>query len=162
MKILLRAAFFIVVAIVGIIVAGQLGLLRGSRPDDLGVHDGKLKPPSLTNNSVSSQATLYPEHAQSKNAAIDPFPIQGDGVRDFARLADLVKSLPRTSIVLQDKNYLRVECTTPLLRFTDDLEFWLDEEHKVIQVRSASRLGEEDLGTNRSRVETIRAQFLKN
>jgi uncharacterized protein (DUF1499 family) len=162
MKILSRVALFIVMAVTGIIVAGQLGLLHGSRPVDIGVRDGMLKPPSLTNNSVNSQATLYPQHPQNGNAAIEPFPIKSDGAQDFARLADLVKSMPRTAIVRLDKNYLHAECTTPLLRFTDDLEFWLDDAHKVIQVRSASRLGEEDLGTNRRRVETIRAQFLKN
>ncbi len=159
---MLRAALFIGVVIVGIIVAGQVGLLHGRRPEDLGVHNGRLKPPSLSNNSVSSQATLYPDHPQTKNAAIDPIPFQGDGAAEFVRLTNIVKGMPRTTIVQGDKNYLYVECTTPLLRFTDDLELWLDDAHKFIQVRSASRLGEEDLGTNRSRVETIRAQFLKN
>jgi uncharacterized protein (DUF1499 family) len=162
MKILLRATLVIAVVIAGIIVAGQIGLLRGTRPEDLGVHNGRLKPPSLSNNSVSSQAMLYPEHPQMKNAAIDPFPVVGDGQGDFSRLTNLVKGMPRTTIIQGDKSYLHVECTTQLLRFTDDLEFWLDVAHKVIHVRSASRLGEEDLGTNRSRVETIRAQFLKN
>jgi uncharacterized protein (DUF1499 family) len=39
----------------------------------------------------------------------------------------------------------------------DDVEFYLDPGKKVIQVRSASRLGESDLGVNRQRIETIRA-----
>jgi uncharacterized protein (DUF1499 family) len=151
-----------VVALVGIILAGQVGLLHGSRPDDLGVRGGKLKPPSLTNNSVSSQADLYPENPQSKNAAINPFPVGDGGHQAFSRLSAIVKNMPNAVIIELGRNYLRAECSTPLLHFTDDLEFWLDESHGVIQVRSASRLGEEDMGTNRRRVETIRAQFLKN
>ena len=35
--------------------AGQLGLLAGTPPTDLGVHGGRLKPPASTPNSVSSQ-----------------------------------------------------------------------------------------------------------
>jgi uncharacterized protein (DUF1499 family) len=64
--------------------------------------------------------------------------------------------------VTRESGYLYAQSTTPLMRFTDDLEFWLDAEKGVIHVRSASRLGESDLGANRQRVETIRAQFLKN
>jgi len=43
--------------------------------------------------------------------------------------------------------------------FVDDVEFYLDQQNSVIQVRSASRLGESDLGVNRKRIETIRAQL---
>ena len=41
----------------------------------------------------------------------------------------------------------------------DDVEFLLDKNANVIHVRSASRLGESDLGVNRTRIETIRAKF---
>ena len=40
------------------IAAGQLGLLRGTPPDNLGLRDGKFQPPSKTPNSVSSQSDL--------------------------------------------------------------------------------------------------------
>ena len=43
--------------------------------------------------------------------------------------------------------------------FVDDVEFYLAKGTKVINVRSASRLGESDLGVNRKRIETIRAKF---
>jgi uncharacterized protein (DUF1499 family) len=43
--------------------------------------------------------------------------------------------------------------------FVDDVEFLLDDSAKVIHVRSASRLGESDLGVNRKRIETIRAKL---
>ena len=38
------------------LLAAQGGALRGTQPNDLGVKDGRLKAPSLTRNSVSSQA----------------------------------------------------------------------------------------------------------
>jgi uncharacterized protein (DUF1499 family) len=49
-----------------------------------------------------------------------------------------------------------------LLKFTDDLEFWLDRPASVIQVRSSSRLGRKDFQVNRQRIEAIRAQFTGN
>ncbi|MEO5655608.1 MAG: DUF1499 domain-containing protein, partial [Nitrosospira sp.] len=64
----------VVIAVVVItgLLAGQLGLLKGTQPTDLGVHDGRLKPPSKTPNSVSSQASLYPDHPQRAYAEIAP------------------------------------------------------------------------------------------
>jgi len=43
--------------------------------------------------------------------------------------------------------------------FVDDVEFLIAPTAKVIHVRSASRLGESDLGVNRKRIETIRAKL---
>ena len=52
---------------------------------------------------------------------------------------------------------LRVELRTRL--FVDDAEFLLDRSNRMIHVRSASRLGYSDLGTNRRRIEELRSQF---
>ena len=43
--------------------------------------------------------------------------------------------------------------------FVDDVEFALDQKESLIQVRSASRLGVDDLGANRKRIETIRQRL---
>jgi uncharacterized protein (DUF1499 family) len=43
--------------------------------------------------------------------------------------------------------------------YVDDVEFYLNADKKIIEVRSASRLGESDLGVNRDRIETIRAKI---
>ena len=55
--------------------------------------------------------------------------------------------------------YLRIECTSLILRFVDDLEFLFDPTGQVIHIRSASRVGRSDLGVNRNRVEAIRRLF---
>ena len=47
------------------------------------------------------------------------------------------------------------------MRFTDDLEFLLDRERGVIDVRSASRVGYSDLGANRKRVEALRGVLIE-
>ena len=162
MKILgLVLIFFVGVAIV-IVAAGQLGLLQWKKPDDLGVQDGRLKRPALTPNSVSSQADLYPDHPQKEYARIEPIRYSGDGQLAMARLANIVQQMERTVLVTRQPDYLYAQCTSKLLKFTDDMEFWLDARQGVIQVRSASRLGRKDFGINRARIKTIRAQFDKN
>ena len=78
------------------------------------------------------------------------------------RLADILQSTERTLIAKQEADYLYAQSTTQLLKFTDDVEFWMDRSASVIHVRSASRLGRKDFNVNRNRVEKIRAQFNAN
>lgn len=162
MKIFWFITLFTAVVMGTLVLAGQLGVLRGRQPNDIGIQNGRLKPPSWTPNSVSTQADLYPDHPQKDYARIAPIQFTGDGERAMLRIADILKHSERTVIVTQKSDYLYAQCTTRILRFTDDLEFWLDKSAGVIQVRSASRLGRKDFNVNRERVETIRAQFAKN
>ena len=139
------------------VLAGQLGLLSGTPPADLGVRDGKLKRPSKTPNSVSSQADLWPGDAQQSYARIAPLRLMGSGPETLARLKTLLEAQPRTMVVKAEADYLYATFTTPLMKYTDDVEFWFDPAAQVVQVRSASRLGRKDLGANRARVEALRA-----
>ncbi len=159
MKIIRYMAVLIVALTALLVAAGQLGFLAGQAPADLGVRQGRLKPPSLTPNSVSSQAALYPDNPQRAYADVAPLHYTGDGKAAMARLARIVSHMPRTTVVTSGPAYLYAQCRTRLLGFTDDLEFYLDEPAGVIQVRSASRLGKGDLGVNRKRVEALRRQF---
>ena len=159
MKILWFIALLVVVPALVLVVAGQLGLLAGKAPARLGVTDGRLKPPANTPNSVSSQASLYPDHPQQTYAAIAPLTFKGDGEAAIKQLAQVLTQMPRTVIVTQNADYLYAQSTTALLKFTDDVEFWLDKSNHVIQTRSSSRLGQKDFGVNRARVEAIRAAF---
>lgn len=146
----------VVLAIVAIVI-GQAGLLRGQPPADLGVRDGRLKPPSATENCVTSQATLYPEHTQRAYAQIAPFSWRGDAAETLARLKAIVERTPNAVVVTSEPGYLYAQYTTPLMKYVDDVEFWVDSGARVVQVRSASRIGRKDLGANRKRVEAIRA-----
>ena len=158
---LLKWIVIVLVALVLVaVLAGQLGLLSGRTPDDLGVTDGKLKPPSPTENSVSSQAGLYPGHPMRAYAEIAPLALNGDGPATMARLAKLLQAMPGVKIVRNTGDgYLYAQCTTRLMKFVDDLELWFDPVHQVVQVRSASRVGRGDLGANRQRVEALRAKL---
>jgi uncharacterized protein (DUF1499 family) len=158
---LLKWIVIVLVALVLVaVLAGQLGLLSGRTPDDLGVKDGKLKPPSPTENSVSSQASLYPDHPMRAYAEIAPLALNGDGPATMARIAKLLQAMPGVKIVRNTGDgYLYAQCTTRLMKFVDDLELWFDPVHQVVQVRSASRVGRGDLGANRQRVEALRAKL---
>ena len=67
--------------------------------------------------------------------------------------------MPRTRVVERLDDHLHAECRSRLLGFVDDLELELRPEEGLIAVRSASRLGYSDLGVNRRRVETLRAEL---
>ena len=158
----MKFAFYIVLAaIVLALVAAQVGLLSGQRPGDLGVKDGRLKPPSLTRNSVSSQAALMPDHPQRAYASIDPLPFKAGGTAaSMKALEAVLNTMPGMTIVEQRPDYLYAQAQTRWLKFVDDLEFWANPASGAIEVRSASRLGREDFGVNRQRIETIRAAYL--
>lgn len=142
-----------------LIFAGQLGMLSGTPPNNLGLREDKLKPPSKTPNSVTSQAGLWPDHPQAARSAIEPLRYSGDGKLAMKKVATILRNMERTVIVSEQPTYLYAQCTTKLLRFTDDVEFSLDEAAGVIHVRSASRIGHGDRGVNRARVEAIRSQL---
>ena len=156
MLILKWLAILLLVLVACTIAAGQTGLLQGKPPDDLGVHVGKLKPPSMTENSVSSQAELYPDHPQRLYATTLPLALRGDGAATMARLKGVVQAMPGAKLVKSEPDYLYAQYTTRWMGFVDDVEFWFDPEAKAIQVRSASRLGQRDMGVNRQRVEAVR------
>jgi len=138
------------------VLAGRFGFLRGPAPGDLGVRDGRLKAPSKTPNSVSSQTNLWPGHPRQADAAIAPLALRGDGEATLVRIAELLRARPGVVVITSRPDYLHAEATTRVMKYTDDIEFWFDPAAGVVQVRSASRLGEGDFGANRARVEAIR------
>lgn len=143
------------------LLAAQAGALRGTQPTDLGVKDERLKAPSLTRNSVSSQAALYPEHPQKTHALIEPLPLKNGGaLASVAALSTALQNLPGVTVVEQQPDYLYAQAQTRWLKFVDDLEFWINPVAGVVELRSASRLGREDFGANRQRIEAVRAAYL--
>lgn len=129
-----------------------MSLFAGKRPNNLGVRDGKLAPCPSSPNCVSSQS----EDAGHK---IEPLTYKSTPQVALAQLKQAIQSLPRTKIITETPNYLYAEFTSAIMGFVDDVEFYLDEDAKVIHLRSASRLGQSDLGVNRKRIESIRAKL---
>lgn len=127
-------------------------IFSGKRPKNLGVHEGKLAACPKTPNCVSSQS-------QDTVHKIEPLSYNSTPLAAIANLKTVVQAMERTKIISETTHYLYVEFTSAIMRFVDDVEFYLDDRQKVIHIRSASRLGQSDLGVNRHRVETIRAKL---
>jgi uncharacterized protein (DUF1499 family) len=142
-----------------LLACGQAGLLRGTTPSNLGVREGRLKPPSKTPNSVSSQAALWADHPMREAAAIAPLALRGDGAATLAKLKRIVEAMPGATVIESRDDYLYAQFTTRWLKFVDDAEFWFDPAHGVVQLRSASRIGRKDFDVNRQRIEGIRARL---
>ena len=133
-----------------------MGLLlscAGRRPDDLGVHDGRLRPCPASPNCVSSDAPQDDSHHVAPLVLAKPPEEAWPAVREAA--LDLPGARPGS----EQARYLHVECESRWLGFVDDLELHLRPEAGTVAVRSASRLGHSDLGVNRRRVETLRTRL---
>lgn len=121
----------------------------GTRPANLGVEKGKLAECPSTPNCVNSQTA-------DQSHTIAPLRYTSSPEKAFASLKQTIQAQPKTKIVAETETYLYAEFTSKLMGFVDDVEFYLDQPAGLIQVRSASRLGESDLGVNRQRVDSIR------
>ena len=73
-------------------------------------------------------------------------------------LTDILEKTSNCRVISQDNSYIHAEFRTRILRFVDDVEFRLESETREIAVRSASRVGYSDLGTNRRRLERLRGE----
>ena len=143
-----------VLAVAGLVTASLAyrGVLSRRHAPELGLVQGRLRPCGAKPNAVCSQDS-------SPGHAIEPWVFQGSRSEDIARLKAILLSHPRTRIVAEGDNYIHAECRSALFGFVDDVEFLVDENAHVIQVRSASRQGYSDMGVNRTRVESFRAAF---
>lgn len=128
-------------------------IFSGKRPTNLGVVDGKLASCPSTPNCVSSQAD------KNSRVYIEPLCLTRNPREMIEYLCKRVESLSGARVITIDDRYMHVECKSSLLGFVDDLEFYVDAEHQLVHVRSASRLGYSDFGVNRKRVEMIRVML---
>ena len=124
-------------------------------PSRLGLVDGKLNGCPASPNCVSTEAS-------DKEHQVASLPFSGSAETALKKLIAIVTAMPRTRLVTQKDHYLHFECRSRLFQFVDDLEFYVDPDRHIIQVRSASRVGYSDLGVNRKRVEKLRQVFLSD
>ena len=104
-------------------------------------------------NCVSSQA------AQNDSHFIAPFKIIADMDHAWAAVKQTLITQPRTVITQESTDNLDAEATSLIFRFVDDVKIILDRDHKLIHIRSASRVGYGDFGVNRKRVEQLRSDL---
>lgn len=114
---------------------------------------GPLAPCPPTPNCVSS----LPGESPARRVAPIRYALPLDEA--VAAVRRVLARLPRTRIVRVRHDYLHAEFTSRVFRFVDDVEFYFDEAHKCLHVRSASRVGYWDFGVNRRRVEALRVRL---
>jgi uncharacterized protein (DUF1499 family) len=114
--------------------------------------DNILTPCPKTPNCVSSLSA-------DKAHFIEPFTYKGEIIDTQHAILGILNSMNRVRVVMLEDDYIHAEFVSSVFRFVDDVEFYFDDEQKLIQVKSASRVGYSDLGVNRRRIEKIRKQF---
>jgi len=136
----------------GVLIIGMMFFsCAGQRPENIGIHNDQLTGCPGKPNCVSSQE-------EDKNHFLQVFRYQGEKEAAFKRLKEIITSLDGMTFITENDTYLHIECKSAVMGFVDDLEFYFSKG-KVIQVRSASRLGYSDFGVNRKRVEKLRELF---
>jgi uncharacterized protein (DUF1499 family) len=74
-------------------------------------------------------------------------------------LLSAIGEWPNREMVKVTGHYVHAKFTSRFFRFVDDVEFCIDDDLRIIHVRSSSRAGYFDFGVNRRRIERIRAKF---
>jgi uncharacterized protein (DUF1499 family) len=127
-------------------------IFAGKTPDNLGINNEQLLPCPNTPNCVNSQS-------EDPEQSIQPLTYEGETSEVIEKLKTIINQQERTEIISATDNYLYAQFTTHWMGFVDDVEFSVNQEKGIINVRSASRLGESDLGVNRQRIEKIREEL---
>ena len=104
---ILRLVMLLVVAVPTlVVVAGQLGAFRGTRPEGLGVRGGQLMPPRDTPNSVSSQAPPDASRVPGYDPRIAPLRYTGESAAAMQKLAALLTATQGCVVVTNLPGYI--------------------------------------------------------
>jgi len=143
----------ILIAIVVLcVLAFVLIYKQNSSAPKLGVRDGQLMPLSSKPNCVSSQTTL-------KEKFVAPLHFKDSSEATITALKAAVAAYGPHEIMDETANYLYVIFTTPLMKYRDDVEFYLDETTQKVHFRSSSRAGYSDMGLNKKRYHALAASY---
>lgn len=124
------------------------------QPDDLGVKDGSLAPMPETPNAVSSQTDI----ADKKVA---PLPMRGSMEQTRETILAVLRQMGRNSVQKSEPDYIHTVFVSPLMKYHDDVELFIDEKNGLVHFRSASRVGYSDLGANKKRYEAFRTLYMQ-
>lgn len=145
------------IVIVYLIILAVVAVLN-ERPDNLGHDNGNLQPCPDSPNCVNTQTP-----ASDEQHHMEPLVYQSDLQSAHNKLLKVVDGMARTTVItdtlFENGAYMHVEYTTPVFRFTDDVEFYIDDRTQTIHFRSASRLGHSDIGANRRRMKKLVTAF---
>jgi uncharacterized protein (DUF1499 family) len=99
------------------------------------------------------QAGLAPCPSPAHCARVD-WPV-ADPEAALALVLPVLEGLPRVTVEERGPAYVHATASSALFGFVDDVELYADAAGGVLQARSASRLGDSDLGVNGRRLGTL-------
>lgn len=140
-----------------IALVALVGLVRLSRNQPAtdtiarGVVEGRLKPCPETPNCVSTQVEPSDEIHYVEPIEID------DGENALEQIESWIHDSPRAEIVTRRNDYIHAVFRSRVFGFADDFEVYVPASGDVAHLRSASRVGQGDMGVNRARYEDVRA-----
>jgi len=140
----------ITLTIIVLFIAANFGRIyyQNSQVPTLGVTNGKLTPISKKPNNVSSQTDVAEK-------SVPTLPFKDTQEQTLKAIKQAIANYGGGEIKNESEDYVYVVFTTSLMKYHDDVEFWLDAEHKEVHFRSASRAGYSDMGLNRQRWEKL-------
>ena len=95
---------------------------------------------------------------QDKRAEYNLTPFTLTNSANIDAIEQIALELPGAKTAVKEGNYIRVECTSKIMRFVDDLELKVEGDQLI--VRSDSRVGYSDFGVNRKRAEQLRSLLM--
>jgi uncharacterized protein (DUF1499 family) len=125
----------------------------GAVPAGLGIQGDRLAACPSSPNCVCSDSNTGQD-------VIAPLVLSVPPAKAWPAIRKAVTAMPRCQIIQETDNYVHAECRSAIFRFVDDLEIQLRPDEGIAAVRSASRTGYSDMGVNRKRVESLRADLV--
>jgi uncharacterized protein (DUF1499 family) len=92
---------------------------------------------------------------------IEPLPYTIEKAEAIELLLDVLGKEPKVRIKIRTTSYIHAEFKTAFFSFIDDVEFYFPDTEKLIHIRSASRIGYYDFGTNRKRIEHLKEKMIE-
>lgn len=142
-----------VLGVMGAIVI-YMAVKNNLTPNNLGVTNGKLAQMPNKPNAVSSQT-------EEKDKKVGALEFKGNLKDSKDKLIKAIENYGNAKIIKNESNYIYVVFTTGIMKYHDDVEFYFDESKKLIQIRSASRIGYSDMGLNKERYNKLSEIYYK-
>ncbi len=120
----------------------------------LGVHNGQLAAMPKKPNAVSSQT-------DDPNKRVEPLPMVGDLEQTVEKILHCLQLMGRNKVQSHKQNYIHSVFVSALMRYKDDVEFYIDEAEQCLHFRSASRVGYSDMGVNAKRYARFASLYLQ-
>ena len=130
----------------------------------LGYYSKSKEAPSLINNQLSkcpdTKNCCNTEFNEQSSHYVRPIKIVSKTKNPISTLKTIIRNM-NGDVKIENENYLSAIFSSSIFGFIDDLEIRIDRENNLIHLRSASRVGRNDLGVNKKRILLIKKQYRK-